>query len=48
MKAQSTWATQMVGGESESKKIMIMLGENKVIQTQAKMRHGLFSTSCRT
>lgn len=34
------WARQLVGGQSESKKILILVGEPKATQRQAEMKDG--------
>lgn len=38
MKIHCIWAMQLVGGESESKKMLILVGENKAAQRRAEMR----------
>ena len=40
MKMHCIWVRELVGGESEGKKILILLGENKTTQRQEEMRDG--------
>ena len=40
MKVLSIWAMKLVGGQSESKKILIPVAETKATQRQAEMKDG--------
>lgn len=40
VKMPCIWDMELVGGESEGKKILILLGKNKAIQRQEEMRDG--------
>lgn len=39
-KALYVWVMELVGGESEDKKILILLGRNKTAQREEEMRGG--------